>query len=180
MANPEYGYPPQDAYMSGGRGRYEPDYGSNNSYQPPQDPMRRDSHLQGYGGGGQYDFDQDSRSRRGNHRQHSHYDEYSDSASSSEDERPARRSSRKGGHSSHSKSMDRSNPTDKAKPLDKAKEHFSTSDRGVGAGMLGAIAGAVGAQEIAQRNGKGSIGATIAGLVLGGLAGNALENRYDK
>ena len=64
--------------------------------------------------------------------------------------------------------------------MEKAKEHFSTSDRGVGAGMIGAVAGAVIAQETAQRNGKGSIGATIAGLVLGGLAGNALEREYDK
>ena len=64
--------------------------------------------------------------------------------------------------------------------MEKAKEHFSTSDRGVGAGMIGAVAGAVIAQETAQRNGKGSIGAMIAGLVLGGLAGNALEKGYDK
>lgn len=42
------------------------------------------------------------------------------------------------------------------------------------------MAGAVIAQETAQRNGKGSIGATIAGLVLGGLAGNVLESKYDK
>lgn len=46
--------------------------------------------------------------------------------------------------------------------------------------MIGAVAGAVIAQEAAQRNGKGSVGATIAGLVLGGLAGNALEKGYDK
>lgn len=166
--------------MSGGRGRYDPDYSSNNGYAPSQVPTRRDSHLQGYGGGGEYDFDADSRFRRGSHRPQSRYSDVSDSISSSEDERPARRASRKGGHSSHSRSTHRPNPADKAKPLDKAKEHFSTSDRGVGAGMIGAIAGAVVAQETAQRNGKGSIGATIAGLVLGGLAGNALENRYDK
>lgn len=180
MANPNHGYPPQDTYMSGGRGRYEPDYGSNNSYALSPDPARQDSHFQGGGGGNQYDFDQGSRARRSSHRQDSRYDDDSDSASSSEDERPARRSSRKGGHLSHSRSKDRPIPMEKAKPLDKAKEHFSTSDRGVGAGMIGAIAGAVVAQETAQRNGKGSIGATIAGLVLGGLAGNALENRYDK
>ncbi len=181
MANPySYNYPPQDVNMSDGRGRYEPDYGSNHSYAPsPDDHPRRESHLQGYGGGQQYNSDPDGRSHRGSHRQQN-YDDDSDSASSSEDERPAHRSSRKGSHSSHLQSRDHQTSTDKVKPLDKAKEHFSTSDRGVGAGMLGAIAGAVVAQETAQRNGKGSIGATIAGLVLGGLAGNALENRYDK
>lgn len=162
--------------MSGGRGRYEPDYGSNNSYAPSPDPTRRDSHPQGYDGGTRHDYDRDSRSRPDSHRKQIRYDDESDSASSSEDERPAHRSSKKsGGHKSGSS---RSKST--TRPLDKAKEHFSTSDRGVGAGMIGAIAGAVTAQEVAQRNGKGSIGATIAGLVLGGLAGNALEKGYDK
>ena len=122
-------------------------------------------------------YDQDPRTRN-DHRRASHRYDYSsgsDYSSSEEDERrPPRRSSKKRArkeNGSRSKSTNR---------LDKAKEHFSTSDRGVGAGMIGAVAGAVIAQETAQRNGKGSIGATIAGLVLGGLAGNALERGYDK
>ncbi len=165
MSNPYYGQGQPNGYNPGvGPGRYEPDY-PNNNYAPSPDMSN------GSNSSAARRYDQEPRTRR-DHRKASHYD-YSSSGSSSEDERPAHRSSRKGGNkdSSRSKSSNR---------LDKAREHFSTSDRGVGAGMIGAVAGAVIAQETAQRNGKGSIGATIAGLVLGGLAGNALEKGYDK
>ena len=166
MSNPYYGQGQPNGYNPGnGRGRYEPDY-SNNAYAPSPDMSN------GSNGGMTRRYDQEPRTRR-DHRKASRYSS-SDSASSSEDERPGRRSSNKG---SHKDSSSRSKSTNR---LDKAKEHFSTSDRGVGAGMIGAVAGAVIAQEAAQRNGKGSIGATIAGLVLGGLAGNALEKGYDK
>ena len=158
MSNPYYGQGQPNGHNPGnGRGRYEPD-----NY-PPSLDMSNGSATRRY--------DQDPQTRH-DHRKASRYDS-SSSDSSSEDERPAHRSSRKGGRkdSSREKSTHR---------LDKAKGHFSTSDRGVGAGMIGALAGGVIAQETAQRNGKGSIGATIAGLVLGGLAGNVLEKGYDK
>ena len=164
MSNPYYGQGP-NAYNPGSPGpRYEP----YNNYAPS--PEMSNSSSANVAAVRRYD--QDPRTRH-DHRKASHYE--SDSSDySSEDERPAQRSSKKQRtrkDESRSKSSNR---------LDKAKEHFSTSDRGVGAGMIGAVAGAVIAQETAQRNGKGSIGATIAGLVLGGLAGNALERGYDK
>ncbi|KAL9072701.1 MAG: hypothetical protein Q9161_003410 [Pseudevernia consocians] len=163
MSNPYYGQGQPNGYNPGiGRGKYEPDY-SNNSYAPSPDMSNGSSAARRY--------DQEPRTRH-DHRKARHYDS-SDSGSSSEDDRPPHRSSKKG----HPKDSSRSKSSNR---LDKAKEHFSTSDRGVGAGMIGAVAGAVIAQETAQRNGKGSIGATIAGLVLGGLAGNALERGYDK
>ncbi|KAK4692270.1 hypothetical protein P7C71_g4901, partial [Lecanoromycetidae sp. Uapishka_2] len=172
MAYPNYGYPPESAYSSSGHGEYGPNYGSNGSYAQSPDPGRRDSHGGGYE---KVYYDHDRQSQRSSKHKSSSYDDNSDTPSSSEDERTVRRSSRKDGKksgSSRSKSANR--------PLDKAKDHFSSSDRGVGAGMIGAVAGAVIAQEAAHRNGKGSIGATIAGLVLGGLAGNAMEKGYDK
>ena len=169
MSNPYYGQGQQTGYDPGnGRGRYEPDYSNTNNNYAPSPNMSNGSN-----GGMTRRYDQEPRTRR-DHREARRYSS-SDSASSSEDERPAHRSSKKGG--GHKDSSSRSKSTNR---LDKAKEHFSTSDRGVGAGMIGAVAGAVIAQEAAQRNGKGSIGATIAGLVLGGLAGNALEKGYDK
>lgn len=139
-----------DPYSFGDPRRYEPDY----SHAP-----RPDSNSVGNGSG--YDH---------RNRQSHHYDSESDTQS--EEERITR-SSRKG----HKKRSSRSKSKGR---LDKAKENFSTSDRGVGAGLIGAVAGGLIAQETANRNGKGSIGATIAGLVIGGLAGNALENKYDK
>ncbi|CAF9937373.1 hypothetical protein IMSHALPRED_011113 [Imshaugia aleurites] len=167
MSNPYYGggYAP-----SNNRGRYEPDY-PNSKYAPSPDL----SNGSGSGSNGvTRRYDQEPRTRH-DHRKASRYSSDDSASSSSSSEGDARhRSSKKGAgrkDASRSKSGTR---------LDKAKEHFSTSDRGVGAGMIGAVAGAVIAQETAQRNGKGSIGATIAGLVLGGLAGNALERGYDK
>ncbi|KAL9132521.1 MAG: hypothetical protein Q9175_006308 [Cornicularia normoerica] len=168
MSNPYYGQEQPNSYdynPGNGRGRYEPDH-SNNSYAQSQD-------LSNGSAGRRYD--QEPRTRRDHHRKAGRYDDSSSSGSSSQDERPDHRSSKKGAHKDSSSSRSKS-----SNRLDKAKEHFSTSDRGVGAGMIGAVAGAVIAQETAQRNGKGSIGATIAGLVLGGLAGNALERGYDK
>ena len=167
MSNPYYGQEQPHGFDSAnGRARYEPEYPNNSNYAPSPDMSN------GTNGGVARRYDHEPRTRHDHHRRASHYDP-SSSGSSSEDERPARHSSKKGARkdSSRSKSSNR---------LDKAKEHFSTSDRGVGAGMIGAVAGAVIAQETAQRNGKGSIGATIAGLVIGGLAGNALESVYDK
>ena len=170
MSNPYYGQGPPNGYAPGnGRGQYEPEFSNssyvNSNYAPSPDMSN------GSAGGVARRYDQDPRTRREHHQANRYAS--SDSTSSSEDERPTHRSSKKGGHkdSTRSKSSNR---------LDKAKERFSTSDRGVGAGMIGAVAGAVIAQETAQRNGKGSIGATIAGLVLGGLAGNVLEREYDK
>ena len=165
MSNPYYGqglngYSPDHTYAN-----YAPSPDMSNSSANVATPRR---------------YDQDPRTRNDHRQASSHRYDYSsgseDYSSSDEDERrPARRSSkkrvRKENDESRSKSTNR---------LDKAKEHFSTSDRGVSAGMIGAVAGAVLAQETAQRKGKGSIGATIAGLVLGGLAGNALERGYDK
>ncbi|KAF6219997.1 hypothetical protein HO133_003822 [Letharia lupina] len=170
MSNPYYGQGQPNGYNPAGNsgGRYEPDYtpannnnsNNNNNYAPSPDMSN----------GRRYDLE--PRTRR-DHRKAPRYASSSSSGSSSEDERPAHRSAKKGAaHKDPSSSS--------SNRLDKAKEHFSTSDRGVGAGMIGAVAGAVIAQEAAQRNGKGSIGATIAGLVLGGLAGNALERGYDK
>lgn len=162
MSNPYYGQGQSNGHtLATGRGRYEPDFANSTPDMSNGGLNRR--------------YDQEPRTRHDHRKAGGRYDS-SSSGSSSEDERPARRrSSKKGGARkdppSRSKSTNR---------LDKAKEHFSTSDRGVGAGMIGAVAGAVIAQEAAQRNGKGSVGATIAGLVLGGLAGNALEKGYDK
>ena len=171
MSNPYYGQGQPNGYNPAGNsgGRYEPDYtpansnntNSNNNYAPSPDMSN----------GRRYDLE--PRTRR-DHRKAPRYASSGSSGSSSEDERPAHRSAKKGAAHKDPSSSSSSNR------LDKAKERFSTSDRGVGAGMIGAVAGAVIAQEAAQRNGKGSIGATIAGLVLGGLAGNALERGYDK
>ena len=167
MSNPYYGQGP-NGYDPGASGsRYEPNYTYNN-YAPSPDMSNSSTNV-----GVARRYDQDPRTRN-DHRKASRNDYSSGSDfSSEEDERPARRSSKRRARKEES----RSKSTNR---LDKAKEHFSTSDRGVGAGMIGAVAGAVLAQETAQRNGKGSIGATIAGLVLGGLAGNALERNYDK
>ena len=164
MSNPYYGQGPNG---------YNPDHTYTN-YAPSPDMSNSSANV-----AATRRYDQDPRTRNDHRRASSHRYDYSsgsdDDDSSSEDERrPPHRSSKKRArkeNDSRSKSTNR---------LDKAKEHFSTSDRGVGAGMIGAVAGAVLAQETAQRNGKGSIGATIAGLVLGGLAGNALERGYDK
>ena len=165
MSNPYYGQGPNGYNPGNGGGRYEPDYHNNNYAPSPDMSNSSNGHMARR-------YDQEPRTRR-DHRKASRYSS-SDSASSSEDERPAHRSSKKG---AGRKDPSRSKSTT---GLDKAKERFSTSDRGVGAGMIGAVAGAVIAQETAQRNGKSSVGATIAGLVLGGLAGNALEKGYDK
>ena len=164
MSNPYYGQGPNGYDPNHTYANYAPSPDMSNSSANVAAPRR---------------YDQDPRTRN-DHRRASHprydYSDGSDDYSSSEEDerRPPHRSSKKRPrkeNESRSKSTNR---------LDKAKEHFSTSDRGVGAGMIGAVAGAVLAQETAQRNGKGSIGATIAGLVLGGLAGNALERGYDK
>ena len=165
MSNPYYGQGP-NAYNPGTAGpRYDTDH-PYNTYAPSPDMSNSSTNV-----GVDRRYDQDPRTRR-DYRRASRYDSSSGSDSSSEEERPAHRSSKK-----HRKDASRSKSSNR---MEKAKEHFSTSDRGVGAGMIGAVAGAVIAQETAQRNGKGSIGATIAGLVLGGLAGNVLEREYDK
>lgn len=170
MSNPYYGQGPNGYNPGNGGARYEPNY-PNNTYAPSPDMSN------GSNGGIARRYDQEPRTRH-DHRKASRYSSSDDSASSSDDERPAHRSSKKGGGGGgRRKDAPRSKSTNR---LDKAKERFSTSDRGVGAGMIGAVAGAVLAQETAQRNGKSSVGATIAGLVLGGLAGNALEKGYDK
>ena len=144
------------------------------NYSRSPDPPRRQSQAQGYERESYHD-QEILRPRDTYHRQH-YSDEDSDSSSLFEEERRERRHrSKKSGsktNSSRSKSTNRK--------IDKAKEQISTSDRGVGAGMIGALAGAVIAQETAQRNGKGSIGATLAGLVIGGLAGNVMEKKYSK
>lgn len=167
MSNPYYGQAQPNGHNPSIPGsRYEPDYTYNN-YAPSPNMSNSSTNV-----GVARRYDEEPRTHH-DHRKASRY-ESSSSDYSSEDERPAHRSSKKHRPRSdvaRSKSANR---------LDKAKERFSTSDRGVGAGMIGAVAGAVIAQETAQRNGKGSIGATIAGLVLGGLAGNALERGYDK
>ncbi|KAM0797599.1 hypothetical protein BDR22DRAFT_892225 [Usnea florida] len=179
MSNPYYGQGQAQGYVyepGNPQPRYDPDY-ANPAYAPSPDlsTARR--------------FDQDPRTRRDHRRRSSsHYnnnnnDEDNSSTESSSDDnehRPHRhrRSSSKNKPRAYHK--DPSSRSKSSNRLDKAREHFSTSDRGVGAGMIGAVAGAVLAQETAQRNGKGSIGATIAGLVLGGLAGNALEKGFDR
>ena len=169
MSNPYYGQGQPNGYDPNIHGsRYDPDYTYNN-YAPSPEMSNSSTNASVA-----RRYDQDPRTRN-DRRKASRYDSSSGSDySSEEDERPVHRSSKK--HRAR-KEASRSKSSN---GLDKAKEHFSTSDRGVGAGMIGAVAGAVIAQETAQRNGKGSIGATIAGLVLGGLAGNALEKGYDK
>ena len=72
--------------------------------------------------------------------------------------------------------------------MDKAKEHFSTSGKGAGAALLGAIAGGmVAANATKEKKGKKGkrgadvgIGATLAGALVGGLGANALEKKYDE
>ena len=188
MANPYAAFQSPNGYGSESQGHQAPQYGYPDRYAPSPDVGRRTSQSQGYGSGGggggggsDYHHDQDLRQpTRGSHhqRRQSRYSDDDDSdqyASSEEDEqRLTRRSARKS-NKHHKSASSRSKSR-----VDKAKEQFSKSDRGVGAGMVGAVAGAVIAQETAQRNGKGSIGATIAGLLIGGLAGNVLERQYDK
>ena len=84
-----------------------------------------------------------------------------------------------------------------------AKSHTSTSHTGIGAGLVGAVAGGFLAQKASQKRFEGqqegweelsrrerkalrereqkeSIGMTIAGAVLGGLGGNALGRLQDE
>lgn len=163
----------EDTQMSMDRGQSEPGYYSSNRYTPSTNLASRDS------SGGGYDkvlYDQDRRPHRSHHSKPSTYDDNSDTPSSSQDEQPRNRSSKKGGKKSgSSRSKSTSNPSD----MEMIKQRFSTTNRGVGASMIGAVAGAVAAEEIAQRNKKGTIGATVAGLFIGGLAGSALEKGYD-
>lgn len=58
---------------------------------------------------------------------------------------------------------------------------FSTSDRGLGAGSLGALAGGLVATEVGRKRGKGDpVLMALLGAAIGGLGANALEGRYEK
>ncbi|KAL6721970.1 hypothetical protein ACLMJK_001075 [Lecanora helva] len=177
MANPENPYRFQNNYSPEDQRFYDENYQRRHSYAPSPDPAWSHSQGEDYRRRDSYHDGAIYRPRDERRRPSRYDDDYdSDSGFSSEEERRSRHDRRKkSSHKSHSSRSKSSNPR-----LDKAKDFISTSDRGAGAGMIGAVAGAVIAQETAQRNGKGSIGATIAGLVIGGLAGNVVEKKYSK
>lgn len=150
MSNPYYNQGQPNGYAPAYAGaNYAPDH---NNYAPSPDLSNNSSNIARR-------YSQDPRTRRDHLKTSTRYDSDSSLSSSEDDDDERHRSStKKKQHDHRKKDSSRSKSGNR---LEKAKEHFSTSDRGVGAGMIGAVAGAVIAQETAQRNGKGSIGATV-------------------
>lgn len=109
--------------------------------------------------------------RRYDRRDDRKYDSRSDSRSDSEEDRRQRRRGRKR-DSSRSRRKSPNGKRDKSRARSSIRDKFDVSQRGLGYGSVGALAGGLIGSEV----GKGLL-PTVAGAIVGGLGANALEAR---
>jgi len=186
-SGPAAGYVPyahiysQDNQQYGSEPRYDQQYARGH----PQDEY--DQHYSrsaagGYGQRGQeYDDRYDDRhersarhhdDRRDRRREQRQEGSRSDSRSESEEERRQRRRERKR-ESSRSRRKSPDGKREKSRARSSVRDKFDLSERGLGYGSVGALAGGLIGSEV----GKGGFLPAVAGAIVGGLGANAFEAR---
>jgi len=133
-------------------------------YSQEQHPQHYQSEAREYGRQSCYQED-DRRSNGSRSRSRSR-------SSDEEEARRRRRRNRKKRDESRGRRSRPASPNNQARGKSTLRDRFDTSERGIGYGTVGALAGGLIGSEI----GKG-LWPTVAGAVVGGLGANAFESR---
>ena len=152
---------------------------------PPQDAYNQQYSRSAAGGyaqqGREYDDRYDDRrerntrrhdERRDGRRDNRRNDSRSDSHSDSEDDHRQRRREKKR-DASRSRRKSPNGKRDKSRARSSVRDKFDLSERGLGYGSVGALAGGLIGSEV----GKGGFLPAVAGAIVGGLGANAFEAR---